>query len=90
MSYLRIKLKHHRSAADDKLLQRQMQTRQEQLRAAVQYCNDEGCKGYAAEKSHRSHGKYWVLKDNHVDSRPTSDLTKVEPLVNWEGHFVFN
>ena len=42
MSYLRIKLKHHRSAADDKLLQRQMQTRQEQLRAAVHYCNDEG------------------------------------------------
>ena len=43
---------------------------------------------YFSEKSHRSHGKYWVLKDNHVDSKPISDLTKVEHLVNWEGHFV--
>ena len=45
---------------------------------------------YFSEKTDRSHGKYWVLKDNYVDSRPISDLTKVEPRMNWEGHFVFN
>ena len=68
MSYLRIKLKHHRSAADDKIFQRQEQMRQEQLKAAVQYCNDKGCKGYAAIKT----GLFPMIMDARTINRRLS------------------
>ena len=34
---------------------------------------------YFTEKMDRSHGRYWVLERNNNDSRPLSELQKVEP-----------
>ena len=60
-------LKHHRSAADDKILRRKEAERKEQLLAAVQYCTENECKGYAA-----------VRRRIPIDKGPADD----KPLIN--------
>lgn len=39
------KLRHHHSMAEEKLLNQRQLKREKQLKDAVQYCIDRGCKG---------------------------------------------
>lgn len=58
-------LKQHRSAADDKLLQRRYSEKKDQMNAAVQYCIENNCKGYAAINS----GKFPLIRDPRTINR---------------------
>ena len=55
-------VKNHRSAADDKLLQRGYGEKKKKNEAAVQYCIDNNCMGYAA----LSTGRFDSIKDGRM------------------------
>ena len=50
------------SKTNASLLQKQKQEREQQLKAAVQYCLNNNCKGYSAVKS----GKFPLIKDHRT------------------------
>ena len=50
------------SKTNASLLQKQKQEREQQLKAAVQYCFNNNCKGYTAAKS----GKFPLIKDHRT------------------------
>lgn len=58
-------VKRHRSAADDVILERRTSEKRGQYTAAVRYCIDNNCKGYAALKT----GQFGLIKDPRTINR---------------------
>ena len=72
-----LRLRHGKSIADKKMLNQRMLAREKQLKDAVQYCLDQGCKGYAAIGS----GLFPMIKDPRTVNRRlecTPDNKRIE------------